>query len=190
MWFIDFLYEEDVIYSFDYNDYDKDALIEEARSRVYQAYGASKYDKGADTGWFKRVDSFVLSNWKQAKFLREDKDGEDWLENYPETNKITKHFKDIIGCTDIRPRFYMLDANTSVPEHTDQNTQCGINIILSDDPGPVRFKMAGEFFYKVALLNVSETHDVPAWPGEDRLLLKISIMDVDFQTAKERLKNA
>lgn len=189
MWFIDFLYEEDVIYSFEYDDYNKDTLIKEAESRIYHAYGANKNDEGADKGWFRKVNSFSLENWKQAKFLHEDNNGEDWLENYPETNRITQHFKNIIGCNDIRPRFYILDANTSVPEHTDQNTQCGINIILSDDPGPVRFKMAGEFFYKTALLNVSETHDVPAWPGQDRLLLKISIMDVDFRTAKEKLKN-
>ena len=183
------LKEEDVIYKFDFDLYDKQKLINEANSRIYHSYGADISDPNADKSWFKKTNKFVIEHWKQAKFFGEREDGEDNLNNYQETKRVTDYFKNILQSNDIRPRFYLLDSNTSVPEHTDQNTQCGINIILSKDAGPVRFKNVGEYFYKTALLNVSQTHDVPAWPGEDRLLLKISIMDVDFNTAKNRLES-
>ena len=184
------LKKEDVIYEFNFDLYDKQKLIAEANSRIYHKYEADIKANFSDKGWFKQKEKFVLENWKQATFFGYSKDGEDHIDNYKETKKVTDYFKNILQSDDIRPRFYILDSNTSVPEHTDQNTKCGINIILSKDAGPIRFKNVGDYFYNTALLNVSQTHDVPAWPGEDRLLLKISIMDVDFYTAKERLENA
>ena len=60
------------------------------------------------------------------------------------------------------------------------------NIILNESAGPVEFVGIGKFEYRVALLNTSKLHRVPPH-ADERILLKLSIMDVDFVTAKTRI---
>ena len=189
MWMIDFQYtNNDVLYVFDYEDYDASVLMTEARSRRYEPFTVPMDDINSDPSWFEKGNDVHMDYWTQARFFGHDEEGEDHLENYPETERVTRYFANIVQSKDIRPRFYRLDANSAVPEHIDHNTKCGINIILSEHAGPVEFIGRGQYEYRVALLNTSELHRVPAYPHE-RILLKMSIMDVDFETAKTRIMN-
>jgi hypothetical protein len=187
MWMIDFDYTSNhVIHVFDYNNYNRDKLLSEAYSRNYEPFEVPMNDVNSDPNWFERGLDVNMSNWTQARFFGHAEDGSDDLNNYPETNKVTKYFAKLIESRDIRPRYYKLTANTAVPEHIDHNTKCGINIILNEDPGPVEFVGVGQFDYRIALLNTTRLHSVPPHPQE-RILLKMSIMDIDFETAKRRL---
>lgn len=189
MWMIDFDYvDNDVIYIFDYNDYDQEQLLAEARSRRYEPFKVNMHDVNSDPNWFELGKNVCMDNWTQARFFNEEADGSDDLNNYSETKKVTEYFAKLIGTSDIRPRYYRLEANSTVPEHIDHNTKCGVNIILSRHAGPVEFIGHGQYDYRVALLNTSKLHCVPAYPHE-RILLKLSIMDIDFETAKRRLIN-
>jgi len=186
---IDFDYiDNEVIYVFDYNDYDQEKLLAEALSRSYEPFDVPMHDVNSDPSWFGPGGDFHMNNFTQARFFGHAEDGSDDLNNYPETNKVTKYFANLIESQDTRPRYYKLEANTAVPKHVDHNTKCGINIMLSDKAGPVEFLDVGQFDYRVALLNTSQMHCVPPYP-EERILLKLSIMDVDFETVKLRLKN-
>lgn len=188
MWMIDFEHIGDhVIHVFDYKDYNQQQLLDEAYSRQYEPFVVPMDDENSDPNWFEKDSDVQMNNWTQARFFQEQTDGSDHLINYPETKRVTKYFASIIQTNDIRPRYYKLEANTSVPEHVDHNTKCGVNIILNDNAGPVEFVGVGLFDYRVALLNTSELHRVPAHPQE-RILLKLSIMDIDYDTAKKRIK--
>ena len=176
------------IYVFDYQDYNRQLLLDEAYSRQYEPFEVPMDDINSDPNWFEIGKDVHMDNWTQARFFGEQEDGSDNLDNYPETKRVTQIFADLIQTQDIRPRFYKLEANTSVPEHIDHNTKCGVNIILSKHAGPVEFVGQGTYDYRVALLNTSQLHCVPSFPHE-RILLKMSIMDVDFETAKQRIIN-
>jgi len=185
---IDFrYYDNDVLYSFDYTDYSSDKLLHEAYSRDYEPFIVPQDDVNSDPNWFHSDNDVHMDQWTQARFFGYEEDGSDNVNNYPETARVTKHFANIIGTKDIRPRYYKLKAGGEVPEHIDHNTKCGVNIILNESAGPVEFVDVGQFEYRVALLNTSRLHRVPAHPQE-RILLKLSIMDVDYDTAKKRIK--
>ena len=187
MWMIDFdNMHEHVIHVFDYDDYDQKRLLQEAYSRKYEPFIVKTDDPHSDPNWFQTGNDVHMNNWTQARFFGDADDGSDNLSNYPETKRITEYFEKIIDTKDIRPRYYKLEANTSVPEHIDHNTKCGINIILNHSAGPVEFVGIGQFEYRVALLNTSKLHKVPPH-ADERILLKLSIMDVDFVTAKTRI---
>jgi len=66
---------------------------------------------------------------------------------------------------------YKLQSNSYVHMHTDPLTSCAVNIILSDNNGPVVFEDYGKINYECALFNCSLKHAVPAFDNE-RLLLK------------------
>ena len=184
---IDFDYtDNDFIHIFDFNNYNNSKLLSEAHSRNYEPFEVPMDEKESDPSWFELGKDVHMDNWTQARFFGIEEDGSDDLNNYPETQRLTKYFANIIGTKDIRPRFYRLEPNTSVPEHIDHNTKCGINIILSENAGPVEFIEVGKFDYHVALLNTTKLHSVPPYPKE-RILLKLSIMDLDFETVKRRL---
>ena len=91
----------------------------------------------------------------------------------------------------VSSRFILLKANTSLPEHTDSDTQCALNFLLSGDKTPVLFdkKHADyklEYHYKQALLNTQIPHMVHNGP-EDRILFKVSIFDLPYFEMKNLL---
>jgi len=187
MWMIDFEHiKDEVIHVFDFANYDQQKLLSEAYSRKYEPFEVPMDDENSDPNWFDLGNDVHMDNWTQARFFGDYEDGSDNINNYPETKRVTEYFADVLKSKDTRPRYYKLEANTSVPEHIDHNTKCGINIILSEHAGPVEFVGVGTYDYRVALLNTSRMHCVPAFP-EERILLKISVMDVDFITAKQRI---
>ena len=99
-----------------------------------------------------------------------------------------KHKYNIEGRVDAR--FYRLLPNELLPFHTDRGTQCSINVILSDQPAPISFRIQNEIsehYYNVALINTQLEHSVDNGP-EDRILFKISIFDEDFRSVEKKLK--
>lgn len=169
-----------VIHIFEYNNYDQEKLLQEAHSRHYEPFMVKPDDPHSDPSWFETGNDVNMKNWSQSRFFENE------LNKYPETKRVTEYFTNIIGTKDIRPRYYKLQANTSVPEHIDHNTKCGLNIILNKNAEPVEFVGIGKFKYRVALLNTSKLHKVSPHTDE-RILLKLSIMDVDFKTAKRKI---
>lgn len=85
-----------------------------------------------------------------------------------------------------RPRFYWLEPNAFLLKHTDHNTTCSINFVLSDDIAPVTIEDQ-DYYYTQALLNTTKMHSVQNGPKE-RLILKISIFDESFDSLAERIK--
>lgn len=119
----------------------------------------------------KRFGRFVMNNWRILKDIE--------LEY---ADVMCKHF-DI----DAIPKFYVLQANTILFPHTDQDTTCSINFLLSDGAAPVRFG-DNEYYYKTALLNTTRTHSVDKNP-KDRILFKLSIKDEGFDIVKQKIIN-
>jgi hypothetical protein len=120
----------------------------------------------------KRFNRFVMNNWRIVNNL-----------NLDYADYLAQHF-DI----NASPKFYILDANTSLVMHVDQDTTCAINFVLSDNPAPVRFKSGNSYFYKTALLNTSVKHAVDK-TDSDRILFKLSIKDEPFGSVKQKIIN-
>lgn len=86
------------------------------------------------------------------------------------------------------PRFYILEPNTTLPEHVDLNTQCSINFVLGDDnPAPVLFGQE-KYFYKNAVLNTTLPHSVIN-DSRERILLKLSIFDLTYEQVCNKVEN-
>ena len=85
-----------------------------------------------------------------------------------------------------RPRFYWLAPQSILPVHTDHNTTCSINFVLSQNPAPVTIGGI-DYFYTQALLNTSIPHSVVNGP-EERILFKISIFDETYEQVAEKIK--
>ena len=86
-------------------------------------------------------------------------------------------------------RFYRLLANELLPFHTDRGTQCSVNVILSDQPAPISFRIQNKisnYHYKVALINTQLEHSVQNG-SEDRILFKISIFDENFDSVAAKI---
>ena len=96
-------------------------------------------------------------------------------------DKIVRDFE-----VDGSPRFYWLDPFATLPQHVDNDTQCSINIILTENPAPITF--AGvDYTYRQALLNTALPHSVRN--GEyERIILKISIFDETYESLSARIK--
>ena len=151
--------------------YDKEALIEDSKVTEFAAF-KSGFNNGS---WFDEAPT-----WQQ---------GHVYLAKCKETWRLVDYFKMKLLTNDIRPRFYKQSANSAVPLHADINTKCCVNIILSDNNGPIVFEDIGKVDYKCALLNITKKHEVPAHINE-RLLLKFSIFDITYEQALDRIKSA
>jgi hypothetical protein len=101
--------------------------------------------------------------------------------------KNIKHKYNIEGRVDAR--FYRLLANELLPFHTDRGTQCSINVILSNQPAPISFRIQNKIsnhYYNVALINTQHEHSVQNG-SEDRILFKISIFDENFDSVAAKI---
>ena len=144
--------------------YDKNLLLLEAESLNYKPFSTG----GTKGSWFD-----YAPTWEQAKVT----DLSSVIVR--EVKRLTDLIQSITLSNDIRPRFYKQKANTEVPPHIDYNTKCSINIILSDNYGPIQFTGYEPAFYKCAVLDTSKEHWVPPY-DEERMLLKFSIFDITF----------
>ena len=162
--------------------YDKNKILKEMKSVIFHPFN----DRGADgTGKTKISESswfYNPSTWLQGH-IKEEK-----LEAISEIKKLYIQLKTLLKTKDIRARFYKQLPNTEVPMHTDRGTTCSVNIILSDDYVPITFKEEGDILYKCALLDIQKNHCVKKH-NKERILLKFSIFDIDYETALDNYKN-
>ena len=149
--------------------YNPKALILEHKKTEYKPYSSGRND-----GTF----FDYAPTWLQGRVRN--------LDGYPEIKRITEYLSYSILSQNIKPRFYKQEANTEVPMHSDLNTKCCVNIVLSEFAAPIIFEDLGPIEYSCALLNITKRHMVPAYPTE-RLLLKFSIFDVDYEEAFDSL---
>jgi len=164
----DFLYDIDL-------SYDKTKLLDEMNNVDFTPFndaglpiqGVDRQSKIHRKSWF-----YNPSTWLQGHVINE----------CPEVSKVQSQICELLECKDIRPRYYKQEKDTEVPMHPDRGTLCAINIILSDNYGPLIFGELGPVSYNCALLNLEKRHAVPAFP-EERVLLKFSIFDVPYKKA-------
>lgn len=149
-------------------DYNTEALIKEAALANYKPF-----ESGNQNGNFWDY----APTWMQGRV-------KDFI-NFPEVERLTKFIAHKINSSDVRPRFYKQEANTELPMHRDQNTKCCVNIVLSKSSAPIMWEDIGNVSYNCALLNITQSHAVSAFP-EERLLLKFSIFDVEYEEAVRR----
>lgn len=124
----------------------------------------------------------------QKNFFFDDNNG--WLigqtvNGYKEVDRLVEYAKSKLGDVEIKPRFYVQKKDVYVPEHKDIKTECAINILLSDDCAPITYKDFGDIYYKCALINTQEIHSVKT--DTERILFKLSIMDMKYEIAASRL---
>ena len=89
---------------------------------------------------------------------------------------------------DGEPRYYILQANSILPVHTDMDTKCSINHLL-EGTAPIHFPDAGNYEYSTALLDISKPHGVDNTNSSDRLLYKISFFNYTFEEVKSKIMN-
>ena len=93
--------------------------------------------------------------------------------------EISNFLKDYFNLADCRPRFYIQEANVSIPFHIDRSTLCSFNFLLSDNLDPISFRTK-TVVYKTALLNTTIEHAVLN-PKNKRILFKVSVFDKTFE---------
>ena len=110
----------------------------------------------------------INNNWKIVRHV------------FPYATEIIKNLD--LENYDVRPRFYILDKNTTLSPHTDLGTECAINILLSQNNAPINIEGI-DYKYKQALINTQLMHSVSNL-NEDRIIFKLSIMNLSFTDAK------
>ena len=150
-------------------DYDEDILLLEAEMIEYKPF-----ESGFRTGSF--FDH--APTWMQGHVHE--------VEKFKEVKRLKNYIEEKINSNDVRPRFYRQEQNTEIPPHVDINTKCAINIVLSDNYGPIKFTGNDPIFYKCAVLDTTKEHSVPPF-AEERILLKFSIFDVSYEDVIKKL---
>ena len=83
--------------------------------------------------------------------------------------------------------FYWYPAHVTLPMHVDIRS-CSINLVLSDNLSPLRFKEYGVFYYDKFLFDgLQNLHTVPIKYSE-RLTLQLAFFGVPYEEVLRRLK--
>lgn len=99
-----------------------------------------------------------------------------------------EYIESIISDFDVEgsPRFYWLEPYATIPEHVDNETQCSINLIITDEPAPITIN-GTDYVYRQALLDTTVPHSVIN-SDKQRIMLKISIFNETFDHLSQRIK--
>ncbi len=107
------------------------------------------------------------------------------------SRKIANDFKTILNTT-VKPRFYIQQKGFTLPWHRDRGTLSAVNFVLSTSKDPIEYRKIAngqeyieKFEYQNAIIDVQIDHQIRATNGE-RVLFKLSLPDIDFDTAKNR----
>ena len=150
-----------MLYEIDY-EYDRELLLRECTEEEgYEPYFDPKTGN-------------VLNEW----LIKRDVSGYGRM--------IGEEFEEILDVP-IKPRFYILEKNFTLPFHQDRGTACSINFVLSTSRDPITFRQSYNTFnfqYKTAIVDVSQEHMVTA-SKEDRYLFKLSIFDKSYEEVLE-----
>lgn len=108
-----------------------------------------------------------------------------WKVTRLEYNEYASSIMEQVGLQDIkfRPRFYCLEENAALPMHIDRNTECSINIVMSESPAPIEFEL-GEVNYDSALINVQQMHRVVN-NNTKRYIFKLSMFNNTYQEIRD-----
>ena len=142
--------------------YNKDILLLESELVDFENF-KSGYQQGT---WFDHAPNYFKG------IVKDDR--------CKEVYNVLNQIRSITGIENISPRFYRQQNNTEVPMHKDLGTKCCVNIVLSDNFGPVYFEESGNHLYECALLDTTKMHCVPPYP-EERIILKFSIFDYEYE---------
>lgn len=89
-----------------------------------------------------------------------------------ETERIRLKLEKIFNVP-VVAKFFKLKEGEAIPPHVDHGHRAAINIILSDDPAPIKYRGEDEVFYECAILNVAKRHEVLS--GAERKMIKYQI---------------
>lgn len=134
--------------------YDKQKLIEEFDSTKKTLHRPSKEKSKS---WFSEQES-----WRTATVEGQCE----------ETERIRVELEKTFEVP-VTAKFFKLEEGEGIPPHVDHGHRAAINIILSDDPAPIRYRGEEEVFYECAILNVAKRHEV--LPGAERKMIKYQI---------------
>ena len=101
---------------------------------------------------------------------------------------VRDFFKDILY-TDVKPRFIIQKKGFVLNFHKDRGTKSAINFVLTTSTDPIRFRTdsgSNSYQYKMALIDVQTEHEVVA-AREDRYLFKLSLPNINYDEALERI---
>mgnify|MGYP003127241046 CR=1 FL=1 len=118
----------------------------------------------------------IKNNWLRATLTKQ-------FNNFPNIKKLHNKFEGT------KIFAFILKPYTDVHYHIDPMTLCAINIILSENYGPVKFKEYGEIYYKQALFNNNRMHSIPAFE-EERLLLMFPYFNKSYEDVKNSLSDS
>ena len=134
------------------------------------------FETGRKTGsWFDHAPTWLIGRVNDSRLCTE-------------VHRLKRLIEKVVGTGDAKPRYYRQKKSSEVPWHSDMNTKCCVNIILSDEAAPIVFEEVGEISYKCALLDSTKSHMVPRFEAE-RLLLKVSIFARTYEEARDALKS-
>jgi hypothetical protein len=97
-----------------------------------------------------------------------------------ETERIRKHLENVFKVS-VTAMFFKLEENVGIPPHVDHGHRSALNIILSDEPAPVKYRGEEEEVYDCAILNVARRHEV--LPGPERKMIKFKLGNLFFEEA-------
>lgn len=134
--------------------YDKQKLIEEFDSTKKTLHRPSKEKSKS---WFSEQES-----WRTATVEGQCE----------ETERIRVELEKTFEVP-VTAKFFKLEEGEGIPPHVDHGHRAAINIILSDDPAPIKYRGEEEVFYECAILNVAKRHEV--LPGAERKMIKFQL---------------
>ena len=146
-------------------NYDKELLLKEFDSAELIPYTPSRPIRGES--WFSHQPDWLTLTVEN-------------FTNFPEVKKIYDYISSIYQ---FEPtcKFFKLNENVEIPPHKDMGHKACINIVLTEDPAPIKYKDYGEVTYTTAILNVMKRHSVNA--GPERKMIKFQLSDIYYNEA-------
>lgn len=145
--------------------FDRNKLLEEFDSAELELY---RPNKSRGESWFCTQEDWATrtlnGEFPEVERLRL------WLERKFEVPIVAKFFK--------------LREGGAIPPHVDHGHRCAVNIVLSDEAAPIKYRDGTEEVYECALVNVAIRHEVPV--GPERKMIKFQLGRLFFD---EALKN-
>jgi hypothetical protein len=174
---------DDFVYKFDY-DFDRERLLKEAMEQGEWRRGDNRRDRNAGLKHVRFEDGTRIDYFNKNAHP----------DTCPYAMEIRNHFHDLtkLNCA-FQPQFWLLKEETLLPFHIDP-FQCVINLVLTEDPDPIKFKSSedsdyiNEVYYNVGLVNTQILHSIEG--GKTRYLFKLPFSPrVPFSKVKEVLSS-
>jgi hypothetical protein len=188
---------DDLVYKFDY-DFDRERLLKEAMEQGEWRRGDTEtrgvlFEDGIRRRKLKMRNGINHSSSRAVtKIDYFNKNAHP--DTCPYAMEIRNHFHNLtkLNCA-FQPQFWLLKEGSPLPFHLDP-FQCVINLVLTEDPDPIKFKSSedsdyiNEVYYNVGLVNTQILHSIEG--GKTRYLFKLPFSPrVPFSKVKEVLSS-